>query len=117
MLDLSFEKLLVIGVVALFLIGPQRLPHYAAQLGKWVRLLRTMTDGARERLREEMGEDVDWQQLDPRRYDPRRIIREALLDDLEPAAPAASDGRATGARGEAGAAPARAMEPFDDEAT
>jgi sec-independent protein translocase protein TatB len=83
MFDLSFEKLLVIGVIALFLIGPQHLPRYAAQLGKWVRLLRTMTDGAKERMREEMGEDVDWQQLDPRRYDPRRIIREALLDEPE----------------------------------
>ena len=31
-----------------------------------------------------MGEDfddVDWRTLDPRQYDPRRIIREALLDD------------------------------------
>lgn len=83
MFDLSFEKLLVIGVIALFLIGPQHLPRYAAQLGKWVRLLRTMTDGAKERMREEMGEDVDWQQLDPRQYDPRRIIREALLDEPE----------------------------------
>ncbi|MGL5860798.1 MAG: hypothetical protein ACRCY9_06050, partial [Phycicoccus sp.] len=25
-------------------------------------------------------DDVDWQALDPRRYDPRRIVREALLD-------------------------------------
>ena len=26
-------------------------------------------------------DDVDWRTLDPRQYDPRRIIREALLDD------------------------------------
>lgn len=39
---------------------------------------------ARTRVKEEMGEDfddVDWRTLDPRQYDPRRIIREALLDD------------------------------------
>ncbi len=90
MFDLSFEKLLVIGVIALFLIGPQRLPGYAAQLARWVRVARTMIDGAKERVREEMGpefDEVDWQRLDPRRYDPRTIIREALLD--EPAPPAA----------------------------
>lgn len=87
MFDLSFEKLLVIGVIALFLIGPQRLPAYAAQLARWVRVARTMVDGAKERVRAEMGpefDDVDWQRLDPRRYDPRTIIREALLDEPVP---------------------------------
>jgi sec-independent protein translocase protein TatB len=42
-----------------------------------------MTRDAKQRLREEVGDDVDWQQLDPRRYDPRRIVREALLDESE----------------------------------
>ena len=86
MFDLSLEKLLVIGVVALFLIGPDKLPAYAAKLGQWVRIARGMVDGAKERVRTEMGpefDDVDWQQLDPRRYDPRNIIREALLDEPE----------------------------------
>lgn len=88
MFDLSFEKLLVIGVVALFLIGPDKLPGFAAALGRWVRVARGMIDGAKERVREEMGPDfdeVDWQRLDPRQYDPRRIIRDALLDDPAPA--------------------------------
>ena len=33
---------------------------------------------------DELGEgfeDVDWKKLDPRQYDPRRIIREALLEE------------------------------------
>ena len=45
-----------------------------------------MANGAKERLREEMGpdfDDVDWKKLDPRQYDPRRIIREALLEDSD----------------------------------
>ena len=40
-------------------------------------------------MKEEMGpefDDVDWKKLDPRQYDPRRIIREALLDDAPAAA-------------------------------
>jgi len=81
---LTFDKLLVIGVIAVFLLGPERLPHYASQLAKLVRNLRTMANGAKDRLRDEMGpefDDVDWKKLDPRQYDPRRIIREALLDD------------------------------------
>jgi sec-independent protein translocase protein TatB len=88
MFDLSFEKLLVIGVIALFLIGPQRLPAYAAHLARWVRVARGMVDSAKERVKDEMGpefDDVDWQRLDPRQYNPRRIIRDALLEEPLPA--------------------------------
>jgi Sec-independent protein translocase protein TatA len=119
MFDLSFEKLLVIGVIALFLIGPQRLPHYAAQLGRWVRVLRSMTDGAKERIRDELGEDVDWEQLDPRRYDPRRIIREALLDDPLPAPAPVSEPLFEESTLPEDSVPATspARAAFDDEAT
>ena len=84
---LTFDKLLIIGVIALFLIGPDRLPGYAAQLARLVKSLRRMADGAKDRMREEMGPDfdeVDWKKLDPRQYDPRRIIREALIDEPAP---------------------------------
>ena len=71
----------------MFLLGPERLPHYAAQLGRLVRSLREMATGAKARMKDELGEDFDevqWQKLDPRQYDPRRIIREALLDVVNP---------------------------------
>ena len=90
MFGLTFEKLLVIGVIAVFLVGPQRLPHYSSQLARLVRNLRDMARGAKARLKEEMGEDFDedeWRKLDPRQYDPRRIIRDALLEDESPNVP------------------------------
>ncbi len=83
-LGLTFDKLLIIGVIAIFVLGPERLPHYAAQFGRFVRGARDMANGAKERVRGEMGpeyDEIDWKKLDPRQYDPRRIIREALLDD------------------------------------
>jgi sec-independent protein translocase protein TatB len=79
----GFEKLLVIGLLAMFLLGPERLPEYAARLARFVRAARRMLDDANERMRDELGEDFDideWRKLDPRQYDPRRIIRDALLD-------------------------------------
>lgn len=89
---LTFDKLLVIGIIAIFLLGPERLPYYASQLARLVKSIRGMADGAKERMREEMGpdfDDIDWKKMDPRQYDPRRIIREALLDGPdEPAKPA-----------------------------
>lgn len=94
MFGLTFDKLLVIAVIAVFVIGPERLPAYAARLASMVRAVRRMLDDAKGRVREELGDDfdeVDWTSLDPRRYDPRRIVREALAEP--PAAP-----RARGAR-------------------
>lgn len=83
---LTIEKLLVIGIIALFLIGPDRLPAYSAQFGRLVRQLRDMASGAKDRMRDELGpdfDDMDWKKLDPRQYDPRRIIREALQESPE----------------------------------
>ncbi|GGH49611.1 Sec-independent protein translocase TatB [Microbacterium album] len=84
---LTFEKVLVIGVIAALLIGPERLPRYAELLAQFVKRARDFAQGARTRVREEMGDEfdeVDWRKLDPRQYDPRRIIREALLEDTPP---------------------------------
>jgi sec-independent protein translocase protein TatB len=86
MFGLSFEKILLIGIVAAFLIGPQKLPHYAAVLARMVRQVRDFANGAKDRIKEEMGpdyDDIEWKSLDPRQYDPRRIIREALLEPSE----------------------------------
>lgn len=81
---LTFEKLAIVLVIALIVLGPERLPVYAQKLGEFVKSIKRMTDGAKERVKEEMGDEydqVDWKQLDPRQYDPRRIIREALVEE------------------------------------
>ncbi|MCV2393480.1 twin-arginine translocase TatA/TatE family subunit [Actinotalea sp. M2MS4P-6] len=100
-------ELLVLLVVALVLVGPERLPHYAERLGRWARDARAFVRTARQRVTDETG--MDWEELDPRRYDPRRIVREALLDedDPQPAKPASPGPRAV----------AGGPAPFDDEAT
>jgi sec-independent protein translocase protein TatB len=48
-----------------------------------------MADGAKGQLQSEIGEELDWKQLDPRKYDPRRIIREALAETDAPQSAAA----------------------------
>ena len=114
---------LLIGLIAVILIGPDRLPGYAAQFGRLIRSLRDMANGAKDRMREEMGpdyDDVDWKKLDPRQYDPRRIIREAL-DDTSPTKPTAPS-EMTAPRESAYAQRQRLIRegkpaPFDAEAT
>jgi sec-independent protein translocase protein TatB len=85
-LGINGLELVVLVLIAVVVLGPERLPEYAAQLARLVKGLRRMASGAREQLREEVGpelDEVDWRKLDPRQYDPRRIIKEALLDDIE----------------------------------
>ena len=84
MFGLTFDKLIIIAIIAAFLLGPERIPHYAAMLGRFVRKAKELADGAKDRLKDEMGpefDDIDWKKLNPRQYDPRLIIRDALLDD------------------------------------
>ncbi len=71
-------------MVALLIIGPDRLPAFAAQLARVVKSIRQMARGAEQRLKDEMGDDFnvdEFKKLDPRQYDPRRIIRDALTDE------------------------------------
>jgi sec-independent protein translocase protein TatB len=108
-------ELIVLLVVVALVVGPERLPHYAEQLGKWARSLRGYVQDARQRVDDELGDTgLDWEALDPRRYDPRRIVREALLDD--PSAPTAPPGPAATPAGAPGS-PDTAKTPYDDEAT
>lgn len=77
-------ELLVLLLLVVIVVGPQRLPEFAEQLAGWVRSLRAFARDTRDRVSDELeesGAEVDWESLDPRRYDPRRIVREALLDD------------------------------------
>lgn len=89
MLNVYGEEILLLIVLAFLILGPKRLPYYAAKLGQAVRSLREMAEGAKTQIKDELGpgfEDVDWRQLDPRQYDPRRIVREALAPTPAPAA-------------------------------
>lgn len=89
---LTIDKLLLIGIIAVFLIGPDRLPVYSAKLARLIRSMRQMASGAKERMRDEMGPDfdeVEWKKLDPRQYDPRRILRDALVESDTPDSPPA----------------------------
>lgn len=83
----GWEFILLI-VLAFIILGPSRMPEYAAKLARFVVQLRRMANDAKAQLRDQMGpeyEDLDWRQYDPRQYDPRRIVKQALMEPLEDA--------------------------------
>lgn len=123
---LSADKLILIAIIAVVVVGPERLPRYAEGFARLIKRAGEYLRGAKDRVSDEMGpefKDVDWRKLDPRQYDPRRIIREAILDDVIPA----TNGAAAAGAGSAATAvavrpaPIRLQSgevpPFDAEAT
>ncbi len=112
-LDINGSEFLILAVLALIVIGPQRLPEYAQQLRTLVRRGRDLLRQGQQSLTQEVGTDVDWSQYDPRQYDPRRIVREALSEEGdEVPAPAMRRAPRQQARLEPGA-----IAPFDPEST
>lgn len=84
MLGITLDKIVVLAILGAILLGPERLPSVAATLGRWLRAIRGYSEQARERVEAELGEEFrldDLRRLDPRQYDPRRLIRDALVDD------------------------------------
>lgn len=106
MFGVGLGELAVIAIVAMFALGPERLPQLARQAAGFIHQARKMANSARDELRTELG--PEFSDLELRDLDPRTIVRkhlaEALSDVDSPAA--APQTLATGQR-----------PPYDDEAT
>jgi sec-independent protein translocase protein TatB len=59
MFEIGFQELVLISIIGLLVLGPQRLPKVAAELGKWVgRARRTATQ-----LRRQLEREVELSEL------------------------------------------------------
>ncbi len=68
MFDIGFSELLVIAIVALVVLGPERLPKAARFAGLWVRRARNQWDSVKQELERELhAEDIKRQMQDVRR--------------------------------------------------
>lgn len=89
--SIGWGEVLVLIVVGLFVLGPERLPDAAAWLGQSVRRVREFASGARNQLREEIGPEFD-EFREPieeirslRGMDPRKAATRHLFDgDSDP---------------------------------
>lgn len=57
MFDIGFAELLLIGIIALIVIGPKRLPEASRFLGYWTGKLRRTIGDARREMEREFGID------------------------------------------------------------
>ena len=54
MFDVSFPELVLVTVIGLLVLGPQRLPKVAAEIGKWVGRARRTASQLRRQLEREI---------------------------------------------------------------
>ena len=57
MLDVSFWELLIIGAIALVVVGPERLPRLMRTLGLWVGRARASFQSIRDEVEREVNVD------------------------------------------------------------
>lgn len=81
MFDLGFSELLLIALIALIVLGPQRLPRAARFAGLWVRRARAQWWSVRSEIERELAADELRRSLD----DGRRALAdaEAQLRDMQ----------------------------------
>ena len=60
MFEMGFQELVLVAVIGLIVLGPQRLPKVAAELGKWIgKARRTATQ-----LRRQLEREIELSELD-----------------------------------------------------
>jgi len=80
-MGVGLTELMVILIVAIVVFGPDRLPEFARQAGRFVRQIRNLAQNAQSQLREELGpEYADLRLAD---LDPRQAIRKHILEAMD----------------------------------
>ena len=85
--SIGWGEIIVLGLAALFIFGPERLPHLAKDAAAGLKRVREAITGVRAQVNESLGDDLpEFRDLDLRKYHPKTFIRSQLFDD-EPATP------------------------------
>ena len=73
MFDIGFSEILLIAVVALLVLGPERLPKAARFTGLWVRRARSQWDSVKTEFEREMAAEDLKRSIDSARAQAREI--------------------------------------------
>ena len=110
MFGVGLPEMTVIALVAVIVFGPDKLPEFARQAGRFLHRMRAFATSTRDDLRTELGPasaDLELRDLDPRTVVRRHIV-EAMEEAEEESRPAHAGIRPLG-DGE--------VPPYDAEAT
>jgi sec-independent protein translocase protein TatB len=79
--DLSVSKILILGVLALLIFGPDQLPKMAGQAGRALRDLRRIAESAKADLQEGLG--PEFRDFDITDLHPKNFVRKHLWDEFD----------------------------------
>jgi len=79
--DLSISKILILGVLALVIFGPDQLPKIAGQAGRALRDLRRIAESAKADLQEGLG--PEFSDFDITDLHPKNFVRKHLWDEFD----------------------------------
>ncbi|KQV64883.1 translocase [Nocardioides sp. Root122] len=108
MFDVGLLELAVIALVAVVVLGPDKLPDLARQAAQLLHRARTLAHSARDELRTELG--PDYADLQLRDLDPRTIVRKHISEAM-------ADFDREQAANRADTLPEGQVPPYDVEAT
>lgn len=84
MFGIGPAEFVVLAIVAVIVVGPDRLPALARDAARMLRTLRELATGARTQLRDELGPELaDLGIKDLRDLNPRTALQRAILGDPE----------------------------------
>src|SRR3954469_8690954 len=75
-------EMVVLALVGIVVLGPDRLPQFARDAARMLRTLRDLATGARQQLTEELG--PEFADIDLRTLNPRTAVQRAVFGDDVP---------------------------------
>jgi sec-independent protein translocase protein TatB len=118
--DIGPGEFIGLAILALIVLGPEKLPRYAADAAKMLRQVRRMASEARAEVTRELGpelKDLSLSDLSPRGMLSKHLLDPIDLDDLDDVGtkpkPVARRGPGESSAPTAPAAPP----PYDEDAT
>ena len=82
MFDVGFSEMLLVGLIALLVFGPERLPKVARQAAMWIKKARAMASSVKQEIDRELQLQELKETLDSQKRQLERQIM--LVDKLNP---------------------------------
>ena len=79
--DIGPLELIVLAVIAMLVLGPDKLPRYAADAARVLRQVRRMANDAKTEMSRELGPEL--QDMTMADLNPRSLVRKHLLEPVD----------------------------------
>jgi len=85
MFDVGFSEMLLVGLIALLVFGPERLPKVAREAGLWIRKARAMASSVKQEIDREMQLQDMKEAMDKQKREMERMLLAEKPADSKPA--------------------------------